>query len=27
MNIKTKEWDEDRTFGTDWEVRRYLPVL
>ncbi len=27
LNIKTAEWDDYRTHVTDWEVRRYLPVL
>jgi glutamine synthetase len=27
MKIKTDEWDEYRTFVTDWEVQRYLRFL
>ncbi|WP_019177566.1 type I glutamate--ammonia ligase [Methanomassiliicoccus luminyensis] len=27
INIKGQEWDEFRTFVTDWELKRYLKVL
>ena len=27
LNIKGAEWDEYRTYVTDWEVQKYLKVL